>query len=308
MSRLLTRKPAYVLSLLLCLVMPLSSCSSSKSSSKNVATATPADERYRHATELISRKKYDDAIAVLESLMFSTRATNLEDKVLHSLADTYFKTKQYLLSADIYRRLLQQTPDSPFAKDAQFQLGRSYEKLSPFYELDQEYTVKAIEEFNTYLDQYPEDNSADVSSEAEMYRELLKVNPSNTGYREKYDAAMAKLSGDSPVRYCKTAIPVLREKLAHNRFSIATQYFKLKKYKAAEIFYDVIINQYSDTKWIEQAWAGKIEMNIKRGKWFEARQSVERFQQLYPEKSKHVDALARKVTEHFSSTRNQRSK
>ena len=202
---------------LICLVLLLSSCSSSKPSSSRASLAIPAEQRYREATEMIAKRKYDKAITRLEPLMFSTRATDLEDDVLHSLAEAYFLSKQYLLSADIYRRLLQQTPDSPFAKDAQYQLGRAYEKLSPMHELDQEYTVKAIAEFQTYLDQYPGQESEQAVNDVETYRELLKVNPNNFSYKTKYAAAMAELSRQSPSSYCAAAIPVLREKLAHNR-------------------------------------------------------------------------------------------
>jgi len=292
---------------LFCLALPLSSCSSSKSP-KATMSVTPIELRYREATEKIAKKKYGDAIEILETLMFSTRATNLEDDVLKALADSYFKKKQYILAADTYRRLLQQTPDSPFAKDAQFQLAMSYEKLSPFYELDQEYTVKAINEFGTYLDQYPADDSGVAASEVELYKSLMEVNPDNATYREKYEAAVAMLANGSPVRYSQQAIPELRERLAHNRFSIARQYFKLKKYRAAEIFYDVVINQYTDTKWIEPAWVGKIDSEVKNKSWFEARQSIETFQQLFPGKDKLVEDAARKVTAHYSDERDPKSK
>ncbi|NTW54868.1 MAG: outer membrane protein assembly factor BamD [Chlorobaculum sp.] len=294
---------------LLCLALPLSSCSSSKHAKTSATfTVTPAEQRYREATERIASKKYDNAILILESLMFSTRATDLEDDVLNSLADSYFKTKQFVLAADTYRRLLQQTPDSPFAKNAQFQLARAYEKLSPFYELDQEYTLKAINEFTTYLDQYPSDDSAQAASDADMYKKLMEVNPSNASYKQKYEAAMATLSNESPARYSSQAIPLLREKLARNRFSIARQYTKLKKYRAAEIFYDVIVNQYADTKWIESAWIGKIEMEIKRENWFEARQSIEAFRQLFPAKAHLVEEASKKVVAHASNSRDPKSK
>jgi|GEM_PF-136288 len=309
MSQSIMRKPVHALSTLLCSVILLSSCSSSKSSSSGAgATVVPAEQRYRHATELLSRKKYDNAIIELENLMFSTRATDLEDDVLQSLADAYFRSKQYLLAADTYRRLLQQTPDSPYARNAQFQLGRSYEKQSPFYELDQEFTFKAINEFSTYLDEYPEDDSGQAASDVEMYRQLMAVNPSNSSYREKYEAAMAKLSNDSPSKYSSQAIPVLREKLAHNRFSIARQYEKLKKYRAAEIFFDVVINQYADTKWNEPAWLGKIDAEIRRSNWFEARQTIDAFVERYPDKVKLVEDASRKVLAHDSKSRDSKSK
>ncbi len=288
---------------LICLVLLLSSCSSSKPSSSRASLAIPAEQRYREATEMIAKRKYDKAITRLEPLMFSTRATDLEDDVLHSLAEAYFLSKQYLLSADIYRRLLQQTPDSPFAKDAQYQLGRAYEKLSPMHELDQEYTVKAIAEFQTYLDQYPGQESEQAVNDVETYRELLKVNPNNFSYKTKYAAAMAELSRQSPSSYCAAAIPVLREKLAHNRYSIAQQYVKLKKYRSAVLFFDQVIGLYPDTRWLEPAWLGKIDMDIKRHKWFEARQAIEQFQQLYPDKSKKVEGAYKKVMENFSNSR-----
>lgn len=293
---------------LLCLALSLSSCSSSKPATTAAMKVSPAEQRYREATEKIAKRKYDNAIVILESLMFSTRATDLEDDVLNSLADSYFKKKEYILAADTYRRLLQQTPNSPYARNAQFQLARSYEKLSPFHELDQEYTVKAINEFTTYLDQYPSDDSGQAASDAEMYKKLMEVNPKNASYREKYEAAMAILSNESPARYSSQAIPLLREKLAHNRSSIARQYTKLKKYQAAEIFYDEVINQYPDTKWLESAWIGKIDSEIKHNNWFEARQSIETFQQLYPGKAKLVEAAAKRVTAHYSNKRDPKSK
>ncbi|AOS84867.1 hypothetical protein BIU88_12455 [Chlorobaculum limnaeum] len=309
MSQSLMKKSALrILPGLLCLALPLSSCSSSKSASTTAMTVTPAEQRYREATDRIEKKNYDKAIVILESLMFSTRATELEDDVLNAPADSYFKTKEYILAADTYRRLLQQTPDSPHARNAQFQLARSYEKLSPFHELDQEYTVKAISEFTTYLDQYPSDDSEEAASDADMYKKLMEVDPSNASYRQKYEAAMAVLSSESPARYSSQAIPVLREKLAHNRFSIARQYVRLKKYQAAEIYYDVVINQYADTKWIEPAWVGKIDTEIKRANWFEARQSIETFQQLFPGKEKLVEDAAKKVLSHYSNSRDPKSK
>jgi outer membrane protein assembly factor BamD len=287
---------------MICLVLFLSSCSTSQPVSSPQPTVS-AEQKYREAVDLIARKKYDNAIMRLEPMMFSTRATDLEDEVLHSLGDAYFLSDQYLLSADIYKRLLQQTPNSPYAKEAQYQLARSYEKLSPTYELDQEYTVKAITEFQTYLDQYPSQEDAQTVNDVETYRELLKVNPTNQSYKAKYDAAMAILSRQSPTRYSSAAIPALREKLAHNRFSIAQQYAKLKKYRSAVIFYDQVIGKYPDTKWVEPAWIGKIDMAIKRHKWFEARQAIEQFQQLFPDKGNKVEGAYKKVLENFSNSR-----
>ncbi len=278
--------------------MLLSACSSSK----DAVDKDPVEARYRQAMADMDKRKYDNAILKLEGLMFTTRATPLEDKVLHSLASAYFQTRQYLLSAEIYRRLLQQTPDSPFAKDAQYQLARSYEKLSPHFELDQEYTVNAINEFRNYLDQYPAPESARVAGDVETYRELLKLKPDNAQYKAKYDAAMAELAEQEPARYAASAIGALREKLAHNRYSIATHYAKLKKYRPAAMYFDQVIASYSDTIWNEPAWMGRIDMAVKRNKWFEARQAIEQYLQHFPEKRDKVDGTYKRVLRKFSAS------
>jgi outer membrane protein assembly factor BamD len=285
------------LPLALCLTMLLSACSSSK----KAAETDTKEERYRLAKIELDKKHYDNAIMKLEGLMFSTRATPIEDKVLHSLASAYFQSKQYLLASEIYRRLLQQTPDSPFVRDAQFQLARSYEKLSPNFELDQEYTVKAINEFRIYLDQYPPENATRIASDVETYRELLKLKPDNAQYKARYEQAMAEMSKQSPVNYCNAAIPVLREKLAHNRYSIAFHYARLKKYRPASMYYDQVISGYSETIWNEPAWIGKIEMAVKRSKWFEARQAIEQYQLHFPENKEKVEGTYRKVLKKFST-------
>lgn len=285
----------------LSMTLLFSACSSSKPSAKTVVLTDGKEESYRQAMDEMKKRHYDQAALRLEALMFSTRATPLEDKVLHSLGEAYFQSKQYLLASEIYNRLLQQTPDSPFVQDAQFQLARSYEKLSPMYELDQEYTVKAINEFRIYLDQYPMQDSEQINSDVETYRELLKLKPDNAEYRAKYESAMAALAQQSPAKYSMSAIPVLREKLAHNRFSIAVHYARLKKYRAASNFYDQVVDSFADTVWNEPAWLGKIDMAVKRGKWFEARQAIEQYQQLFPDKHDKVDATYKKVLKKFST-------
>lgn len=281
--------------------MLLSGCSSSKPASTESASVDSRDERYRSAIEDLNKKRYELATQKLEGLMFSTRATPLEDKVLHSLGQAYFQSKQYLLASEIYRRLLQQTPDSPFVQDAQYQMARSYEKLSPTFELDQEYTVKAINEFRIYLDQYPMQDSGRIASDVETYRELLKLKPDNAQYRDKYEIAMAELAQQSPARYSMAAIPVLREKLAHNKISVAGHYAQLKKYRAAALYYDEVIAGFSDTAWIEPAWSGKIEMAVKRNKWFEARQAIEQYQLNFPDKRDKVEDTYKKVLRKFST-------
>lgn len=279
-------------------IVMLSGCSSTKPAA---TVSARVSEGYAKAENLFAKKDYADASLVLESLIFTSRATALEDDVLFLLAQSYYHSKEYLLAGDIYTRLLQQLPSTPYAKTAQFMLAKSYEQLSPHYELDQQHTLKAIEQFSLYLDLYPVTDSLKVSSEVEKYRELLKINPENPSYKESYASASAQYSRIDSVRYAARTIKRFREKLARNSFSIARNYVRLGKYKAAGIFYDEIIRSYSDTGFIHDAWSGKIDTLMKRKKWYDAAQALDQYLQLYPAKESDMASEREKITRNLKN-------
>ena len=238
-----------------------SGCSSSKPA---VTTPTTlATEGYAKAEKMYGNKDYDGAALTLESLLVTSRATALEDHVLFLLGKTYYNSGQYLLSSEIFTRLLKQVPSTPYAQIAQFLIAKSHEKLSPHYALDQQETVKAIDQFSVFMDLYPAPDASKILSDVETYRELLKINPENPLYKERYQKANTELAKVDTLKYAEKAIPVLRDKLAKSAYMIAQQYVQLKKYKAAVIFYDEIIKRYSDTGFVQQAWEGKIDALIK---------------------------------------------
>jgi outer membrane protein assembly factor BamD len=280
-------------------ILMFSGCTSTKPA---VTAESRVNEGYARAEKLYANRDYSTAAVALEALIFTSRATALEDDVLFLLGQSYYNSGQYLLAADTYTRLLRQVPSSPFAKTAQFMVGKSYEKYSPFYELDQSSTLKAIEQFSVYLDQYPVRDSLRVSNEVETYRELLKINPDNPSYKESYAKAFSQYSGIDSVRYAANAISRLREKLARNTFSIAHQYVQLKKYKAAGIFYDELIKRYSDTGLVHQAWGGKIDVLIRQKKWFDASQALDQYLQLYPAKEKEMAAVREKIMQNLKNS------
>jgi outer membrane protein assembly factor BamD len=280
-------------------ILMLAGCSSTKPA----ATAeTRVNEGYARAEKLYAKRDYATAAITLESLIFTSRATALEDDVLFLLAQSYYNTDQYLLAADTFTRLLRQMPSSPYARTAQFMVAKSYEQLSPFYELDQQATSKAIEQYGVYLDQYPVKDSLRISGEVETYKELLKINPDNPSYKESYAKAFSQYSRIDSVRYAAKAIPRLREKLARNTISIARQYVKLGKLKAAEIFYDELIKRYSDTGLVHQAWTGKIDVLVKRKKWFDASQALEQYLQLYPAKESEMAGIKGKIMQNLKNS------
>lgn len=276
--------------------------SSGCSSSKPATTATSrVNEGYARAMNMYEKGNYQEAAIAFETMLFTSRATALEDDVLFYLAQSYYRSEQYLLAADMFNRLQQQISSTPYARTAQFLLAKTYEQLSPHFELDQQFTAKAIEQFAIYMDLYPMTDSVKIASDVETYRELLKINPGNASYKQNYETATAQFARIDSLRYAEKAIPVLREKLAKNTFFIARQYIQLGKHKAAGIFFDEVIKRYSDTIYFKQALVGKIDVLMKRKKWFDAGQALDQYLQLFPDQQKEMLSIREKINQNFKN-------
>ncbi len=271
------------------------------SSSKPATTVTSmVDDGYARASKLYEKRDYQSAIFRLESLLFSSRATALEDDIIYLLGMSYYQSGDYLLAADMFARLQQMTLSS-FARTAQFMSAKSYEHLSPHFELDQQYTRKAIDEFALYLELYPVSDAAKSTSDADTWKELLKINPDNISYKQNYAKAIAQFSRIDSLKYSEKAIGTLKEKLAKNTYFIARQYVQLGKYKSAGIFFDEVISRYSDTIYNKPALEGKIDMQIKRKKWFDAGITLDQYLQLYPDKQKEMKGIRDKIVQNTKS-------
>ncbi|KZK74879.1 MAG: hypothetical protein A3K90_10060 [Pelodictyon luteolum] len=279
--------------------LALASCSSSRpqmSAEEQVSVA------YKKAAELYEKKEYENAAAALEPQLFASRATPLEDDVLFLLAQSYYASEQYLLSSDMYDRLLQQVPSSPYREASRYMLAKSYEQLSPGYELDQEYTRKAIGAYSEYLAEYGVKDPASSARDLDTYSELLKIDPSSASYQRGYEAAKLAMARQDSVKHASAAIPVLHNKLGAATYSIATQYVKLKKYKAAAIYFEKVVRNYGDTPWMKKAQAGLVDVLVKRGKWFDAQRALDAYLQSYPEDLEEMKGTREVIMQNFSNS------
>ncbi len=271
--------------------------SSACSSSKPETTANSlVNEGYTRAVKLYENRDYAAAILRLESLLFTARATALEDDVIYLLGQSYYHSGDYMMAADMFSRV-QQISSTPYARTSQFMVAKSFEQLSPHFELDQQYTRKSIEQYSLYQELYPVADSSKIASDVKTWKEMLKINPENIAYKQNYASARAQYSRVDSLRYSEKAIRTMREKLAKNSFFIARQYVRLGKYKAAGIFYDEVIAHYPDTIYDQPALEGKIDVLIKRKKWFDAGLALDQYLQLFPEKRKEMQGIRDTITQ-----------
>lgn len=169
-----------------------------------------ASESLRRAIALYDDEDYLRAEEEFSAITLNFPGSIVVDSAEYYLGETHFQLSEYILAASSYQRVVEQYPRSTLVPVSQYKIGLSYYKLSPIHALDQEYTQKAIEEFQKYLEDFP-------------------------GHQYNGDAA----------RYLFEC----REKLAKKEYTAGILYFKLTEYPSAIIYFDGILDNYYDTKY-----------------------------------------------------------
>ncbi len=127
----------------------------------------------------------------------------------------YLKEKQlYTEARDEFEKAVNDYPESPWAKAAQYQISLVDAERSSAAQYDQKTTQAAVEGFKEFVQTHPE---AELSKQAQDH------------------------------------IHKLRSKEAENKFLVAHFYEKQKNYKAAQIYYTAIVDDYKDTIWATKA-------------------------------------------------------
>jgi outer membrane protein assembly factor BamD len=232
-------------------------------SGEQTATLT-ADERFERAKALFDKEDYLEAINEFTIITLQFQGSQHAADAQFYLGDCRFKRGEYLLSAFEYGVMKRSYPASPRVPEAQFKLAMSYYSISPRSSLDQQYTRKAIDEFQSFVEYYP-------------------TNP----LAADADAKIKELDG----------------KLAKKLYDAARQYVILERYAAALRYFDDVIDQYHDTDWAPLAFLDKVEVLISRKKFADAQTNLSRFLSRYPNSvlRGRADALQERVSKELKN-------
>jgi len=206
--------------LLLSLCVFLSACN--RESLEKILKSTDKKRKFEIAMDFYNKKKYDNAIAILEDLLGITKGDTMQRSVAYYYSMAHYKTNRsenFPLAAYYFRDFAQSFPTDPRAEDAAYMSAYCYYLSSPRYTLDQEGTYKAIEQVQYFVENYPQ------STKLKDANELIFK---------------------------------LREKLAYKKLTQANLYYRTEYYKSAKITYEEMINTYPDSKYVEEARAGMI--------------------------------------------------
>lgn len=211
------------------------------SSSREINTGN-LEELFKEAVKLFNEKEYLEARKYFDIIKLQYPSSQYADDAQYYTAEIDFQRKEYVLAAYNYNRLRINFPNSEYAAISLFKAGLSYYELSPPYDRDQEYTLKAIDAFNLFQRLYPNDN--------------------------KYADA-------------GNYIKELRDKLAYREFYTAKLYLKMKEPYSALIYFQEVIDNFPDTEFFEPAYVGKIEVLTILKRYDEAKGLIELYKRMF---------------------------
>ena len=219
--------------------------------SKKDEVLEPVEVRYERGIEYFQMKKYSKSIIEFKFVTFNAPASEIGDDAQFYMAEAHFNMKEYILAISEYERLIRIHPESPLVDGSQYKIALCFDILSPKSYHDQENTIKALDAYQEFIEDWPQ------SENKEKAEERL----------DKLRFKLAKKVYDAGIQYkkldeCKSSIIYLRQVLdqyydsefaAGARWNIAKCEIKLENWGSALAMLVEIINRNDDAELVLKA-------------------------------------------------------
>ncbi|MFU8860128.1 MAG: outer membrane protein assembly factor BamD [Cyclonatronaceae bacterium] len=209
---------------------------------------------YAKAMDQYERGRYGDAARAFETVLSIARGTEFASDAQFYLAESYFNNREYLIAATEYRRHYTNYPRVENRQISEFKEALSYYRITPRYNLDQTNGRQALELFDLFVSRYP--NSESVGEAM--------------GY-----------------------IDDLRNRQARKMYVAADLYMRMRQYNAAAIYYGLVLDNYPETLWAEQALVEQINAYIIYADNSVAERQPERYQMAIDSYQRYIQVFPR---------------
>lgn len=199
------------------------------------------------------KKDYDKASFLFEELQSAYKGQPRAKEVLYAYAYSKYGSGYYTTSAFNFEQYSKLYPNDPKTPECMYMVGYCAYLESAEHYLDQAATLKAINQFQLFINNYPFDERAEKSN---------------------------------------TLMTELRERLAKKAFENANVYFKIQNFRAAVKAFEVMIQEFPDSRYREEAqflWfksavalADNSTPRRKKNRYLDALDLYEKFVDKYP--------------------------
>ncbi len=196
----------------------------------------PYKTRFDDGLAFFEEEKYVKSSQQFNIIVERASHTDLGDDALFFLAESYFLNEDYDLALIEFEKLVSRMGFSPYIEKSRWRICETLMLLSPNFYHDQDSSLKAITQIQEFLDDFP-----------------------NSEYSKDADKLISEL----------------RTRLAEKNMETGKLYIKLKAYDSAMTSYEVVVNEYYDTKFFNDANMEIIRCLVLLNKSDEAKQFLE---------------------------------
>ncbi len=187
--------------------------SACKSKFEIVRTSGNPDLILQKAFEYYEKEEYQRALTLFDLVLNQIKGKDAAEKAYFQYAYAHYHTKQFVLAAYYFKNFSNTFVNSPYREEAAFMSAYSNYQQSPSYRLEQSNTIAAIEEFQTFVNLFPESKRVDE---------------------------------------CNKLIDECRRKLEQKAFAEGQLYYNTKQYQAAVLSFDNLLKDYPESPEAEQ--------------------------------------------------------
>lgn len=225
-----------------------------------VMKSRDVDYKFDYAKRAYEEKKYVQASTVLNDIYTPLRGTAKGEEALFLLAMSYYGNQDYTNSNVFFKTYCQRYPKGKFAELSQFYSGYGFYLDSPDPQLDQTYTVKAIEELQNFLEKFPKSEKVSEAQKAifEMQDKLTLKELQNaqlyynlgTYMGNNYESAIITARNaikEYPYSKYKEELEMLVLKARYQEANLSVEEKKADRFRDVLDEYYSFINNYPDS-------------------------------------------------------------
>tara|TARA_B110001450_G_scaffold163166_1_gene152062 strand:+ start:1881 stop:2744 length:864 start_codon:yes stop_codon:yes gene_type:complete len=225
-----------------------------------------SEEQYKMATKMYEVNNYSKAIRLFEKIKPAYRGKPQMERIQFMEAQSNFNEKNYSISGYYFDRFAKNYPKSSKKEEASFLSAYSYKLASPPFSLDPTDTNKALNSFQSFINEYPDSDKLDEANKhykelryklQKKYFEIAKTYYRTADYDlRNYKAAIQafdNLLSDYLGSEFKEEALYFRLKAAHDFVLKSTFRRKPVRIKDAKEAYEKLIRNYPESKFMEDA-------------------------------------------------------
>jgi outer membrane protein assembly factor BamD len=201
------------LKILLFGLLVLATMSSCKSDFDKIRASGDVKMLTARSLQYYEKGDWTKAQTLFELIMPSLKGQAQLEEISYKYGYTHFNLHNYTSANFYFKNFANTFSNSSFREDAEFQAAFSEYKQSPSFRLDQESSLKAIEGFQYFANNFPESKR---------------------------------------VKECNKLIDELRGKMQRKAFDEGTLYYAIQEYQASITVFDNLLKDFPDIADIEQ--------------------------------------------------------